>query len=60
MTARSWQLPPSEFWGMTFSEWYTEAMYYMEKTPEGRSLSRLPEWERLHELSDEEWWAENG
>lgn len=45
---------------MTLPEYLLEAYERMDATPEGRAVKRKQEWLRQSEMSDEEWWSENG
>jgi len=60
LAARSWGLPPSEFWAMTLSEFTLEAAQRIEDTPEGRALKNKAKWVAGLDMSAEEWKAKYG
>jgi hypothetical protein len=64
LSARSWGVQPSEFWGMTFAEWFCEADHHRGNQP-GEYAGKLTraavdEIRADLELSDEEWRARHG
>ncbi len=63
--ARQWGIQPSEFWGMTMGEWHCEYELHSDDLGGEKFAGNLTQGdvdEMLYELdlSDEEWWKENG
>ena len=64
LAARSWGIQPSEFWGMSFPEWFCEAEARRERQPGdyagNLTQSDVDELSRIASMTDEEWTRYNG
>jgi hypothetical protein len=45
---------------MSLSEWMVEADWQWRQSDEGRHAAKKSEWLAQMEMTDEEWWSQNG